>query len=73
VSDPIDRWLSSEPAAPVPSALAARIMAAVRLQARRTVPLPFPWGRFALGMAAGVLVCVLACLWASELAQLRWR
>ena len=45
----------------------------VRREARRPLPLPFPWGRFLIGAAAGLLVCVLACVYAPELGQLRWR
>jgi hypothetical protein len=52
--DDLDRILAADDPL-VPSAgFANRVMTAVRTAAAEEPPLPFPWGRFALGVAACV-------------------
>ena len=55
-TDELDRILSSEQSLEPSSGFAAAVMDAVRLQASEPTPLPFPWGRFALGLAACVVL-----------------
>ena len=50
--DELDRILSSEEPLVPSSGFAARVMEAVRDAATAPPPLPFPWGRFAIGVAA---------------------
>ena len=56
--DPIDRELLTDDARPAPE-FAARVMAAVRREAATPPPLPFPWRRLALGLAACALWLLL--------------
>ena len=65
----IDQILSSELDEPAPPALHAAVMRAVCLEAARPAPIAFPWGRFAVGLAAGVILCTLVALHASALAE----
>lgn len=58
----LDRVLvSEEPLAPS-SGFAARVMEEVEEAAAAPPPLPFPWGPFALGVAA-CLLCVASGVW----------
>jgi hypothetical protein len=57
--DPIDReLLADDDAHPAPQ-FTARVMAAVRREAATPPPLPFPWQRLALGLAACALWLLL--------------
>jgi hypothetical protein len=51
----LDRILVSEDPLAPSSGFAARVMEAVEESATIPLPLPFPWGPFALGVAACVL------------------
>jgi hypothetical protein len=72
-TDPIDRFLQAEADTVPPPGLRARVMAELRRQARRPPPLPFPWARFAVGVAAGIALCALCIIHAPALGVLRWR
>jgi hypothetical protein len=50
--DNLDRILSSEDRLEPSSGFATKVMDAVRRQAAEPPPLPFPWFRFAVGLAA---------------------
>jgi hypothetical protein len=50
--DDLDRILSSEEFLEPSSGFGSNVMDAVRRQAEEPPPLPFPWGRFATGLAA---------------------
>jgi hypothetical protein len=50
--DELDRILSSDETIVASSGFAARVMDAVQDAATAPPPLPFPWGRFAIGLAA---------------------
>lgn len=70
--DHIDRYLASEIDEPAPTSLGARVMDAVWHESRRPDPLPFPWPRFAVGLAAGVVFCLLVAVEAPRLAARLW-
>ena len=53
--DELDRALAEDSIEPS-SGFAASVMDAVRLAAAEPPPLPFPWGRLALGIAACALL-----------------
>lgn len=65
----VDRILATETDEPVPGALLARVMDAVRREARRPEPIDFPWPRFAVGLAAAFLTCALIAVEAPSLAD----
>jgi hypothetical protein len=64
----LDRSLGSEPALAAPAALHAAVMRAVQREGVRPAPIAFPWLRFSVGLAAGVLVCTLVVLHAPAIA-----
>jgi hypothetical protein len=51
-TDEIDRILGSEAPLEPSSGFATAVLERVRLEAAEPPALPFPWGRFALGLAA---------------------
>jgi hypothetical protein len=65
-----DDVLAKETDEPVPQRLRMRVMDAVRRESRRPDPIAFPWSRFAVGLAAGLVLCVLAVIEAPSLASL---
>lgn len=54
--DALDRLLQGEDEARPSPELAARVMEAVRREAERPAPIPFPWRRLVVGMVASALV-----------------
>ena len=52
--DDLDRILAADDPLVAPAGFTNRVMTAVRTVANEEPPLPFPWGRFALGLAACV-------------------
>jgi hypothetical protein len=45
-------------------------MRAILSEAARPAPIPFPWTRFAVGLAAGVVLCGLVARHGPELVDL---
>ena len=56
--DEIDRILAADDPLVPPAGFTARVMTAVREAGAEEPPLPLPWGRFALGLAASVATAV---------------
>jgi hypothetical protein len=54
MTDDLDRILASDDSIEPSSGFASGVMDAVRRQAAEPPPIPFPWARFALGLAACV-------------------
>ena len=68
-TDDIDRILSSEPSLEPSSGFLRAVMQSVHQEAEAaaTPPLPFPWGRFAIGLAACLLLAAAGTLLAPQL------
>ena len=59
--DELDRILAGDDAPPVSSGFSARVMAAVEAGAdAENEPFPFPWGRVAVGVVAGLVAAAAA-------------
>jgi hypothetical protein len=54
MTDDLDRILASDDSLEPSSGFGSGVMDAVRRQAAEPPPIPFPWARFALGLAACV-------------------
>jgi len=56
MTDPLDRILSEDDSLEPSSGFGASVMDAVRRQAAEPQPIPFPWLRFAIGLAACIVL-----------------
>jgi hypothetical protein len=61
-TDELDRILSSADSLEPSAGFTAAVMGTVRERAAEPPPLPFPWGRFAAGLAACVLLAASGSL-----------
>jgi hypothetical protein len=68
-TDEIDRILSSEPGLEPSSGFVRAVMQSVHLEAEAaaTPPLRFPWGRFAFGLAACLVLAAAGTLLAPQI------